>query len=65
MVYKAAYWPLLAGWLRSIQKLFIKGMEKISPKVNREIIKKATMGPKPGIFNIRKERPPINIPNEM
>jgi hypothetical protein len=64
-VYKAAYSPLLAGWVLLIQKLFMNGMEKISPNVIMVIIQKASIGPIPGILSIRKEIPTINIPKKI
>ena len=62
MVYNAAYWPRLPGWVRFIQKLFIKGMEKISPNVRRVIMPKASIGPIPGMLSIRNAMPTISIP---
>ncbi len=38
MVYKPAYCPLFSGTVLLIQKEFMNGIEKISPKVIRRII---------------------------
>ena len=62
IVYNAAYCPLFAGLVRLIQKLFINGIEKISPNVSRVIMESASIGPIPGILSIRNAMPTISIP---
>src|SRR5262245_33096808 len=65
MVYSAAYSPRFPACVLLIQKLFINGMESISPKVTIAITHKASKGPIPGIFRRQKATPVIRIPAEM
>ena len=65
IVYNAAYCPLFPALVLAIQKLFINGMEKISPMVRSDKAKKAIHGPIPGRFSIINEIPTSVIPKEI
>jgi len=56
MVYRPAYCPRLAAVLLEIQNEFIKGMDKISPKVTTTIALIAIQLPPGKILYNRKEK---------